>query len=165
MLDLENLNIQRITVFSIPEDQQSKAPGIPTGGMSLVQLNPQARDMLKKRLVKALGKASHGIEVSINDTTAQSFFQLGSAALTAPDVEFLAAAAVFATMLARAQNNVSLKASKLVVIGGVVTAHARPFLAVVKAELQDALSETGSGTLPRRSCTACSPRSHARPGA
>lgn len=144
MLDLENLNIQRITVFSIPEDQPSKAPGIPTGGLSLVQLNQQARDMLKKRLVKALGKASHGIEVSIHDSSAQSFFQVGAAALTAPDADFLAAAATFAIMLAGAQNNVNLKASKLVVIGGVVTAHARPFLAAVKAELQDALSESGS---------------------
>jgi hypothetical protein len=144
MLDLENLNIQRVTVFSIPEDQASKAPGIPTGGLSLVQLNPQARDMLKKRMVKALGKASHGIEVSIHDTTAQGFFQLGAATLGATDADFLATAASFASMLARAQNNLNLKASKLVVVGGVVTAHARPFLAVVKAELQDALSETGT---------------------
>lgn len=144
MLDLENLNIQRITVFSIPEDQPSKVPGIPTGGLSLVQLNPLARDMLKKRMVKALGKASHGIEVSIHDTTAQGFFHLGAATLDTTDVGFLSAAASLASMLAKAQNNLSLKASKLVVIGGVVTAHARPFLAVVKAELQDALSETGT---------------------
>ncbi|MGQ0728980.1 nucleoid-associated protein [Acidovorax sp.] len=144
MLDLENLNIQRVTVFSIPEDQPSKLPGLPTGGLSLVQLNPQARDMLKKRMVKALGKASHGIEVSIHDTTPQGFFQLGAAALDATDANFLSTAGSFASMLAKAQNNLSLKASKLVVIGGVVTAHARPFIAVVKAELQDALSETGT---------------------
>lgn len=144
MLDLENLDIQRITVFGIPEDQPSKAPGIPTGGLSLMQLNPLARDMLKKRMVKALGKTSHGIEVSINDTSMQSFFQLSAVALTATDTDFLTTATQLASMLAKAQNNLNLKASKLVVLGGTVTSHARPFLAVVKAELQDALSETGT---------------------
>jgi hypothetical protein len=144
MLDLENLTIQRITVFDIPEDQPNKAPGIPTGGVSLVQLNQTARDMLKKRLVKALGKTSNGLEVSVNDADVDSFFQMGAASLSGTDASFLSSATVFSKKLAKAQNNKSLKASKLVVIGGVVTAHARPFIAVVKAELQDALTETGA---------------------
>jgi hypothetical protein len=141
MLDLTNLTIARVTVFHIPEDLPTKAPGIPTGGLSLVQLAPTAKDMLKMRMVKALGAQSHGIEVSISDTTPSSFFQRGAAALGASDAAFLASASVLATMLAKAQNNVNLKASKLVVIDGTVTSHSRPFLAVVKAELQDALSE------------------------
>jgi len=141
MLDLTNLAIQRVTVFHIPEDQPTKAPGIPTGGQTLVQLSQQGKDMLKMRMVKALGAQSHGIEVSIDDVTPPSFFQQGAASLVGNDAAFLTGAGVLATMLAKAQNNVSLKASKLVVVGGTVTAHARPFLAVVKAELQDALSE------------------------
>jgi hypothetical protein len=144
MLDLENLTIQRITVFDIPQDQPTKAPGIPTGGVSLVQLNQTAKDMLKKRLVKALGKTSNGLEVSVDDSGADSFFQTGAICLGGTDAEFLVTASVLASKLAKAQNNKNLNASKLVVISGVVTSHARPFLAVVKAELQDALTETGT---------------------
>jgi hypothetical protein len=140
VLDLTNLVIERVTVFHVPEDLPNKNPGIPSGGETLVQLSSAGNDMLKMRMVKALGAQSHGIEVSIDDVTAQSFFQRGAAALSGNDASFLACSKVLATMLAKAQNNLSLKASKLVVIGGTVTAHSRPFLAVVKAELQDALS-------------------------
>lgn len=141
MLDLNNLSIDRVTVFNIPEDQPNKTPGIPTGGQALVQLSNSAKDMLKKRMAKALGARSHGIEVSIDDCDANGFFQKGASVLQASDADFLQVANDIAILLSKAQNNLSLKASKLVVVGGSVTAHARPFLAVVKAELQEALSE------------------------
>lgn len=144
MLDLTNIEIDRVTVFHIPEDQPSKVPGIPTGGQDLVRLSALGKDMLKLRMVKALGAKSKGIEVSIDDVTPQSFFQQSAGSLTGDDSAFLACAGICATMLAKAQNNVSLKASKLVVIGGRITTHARPFLAVVKAELQEALSDNNA---------------------
>lgn len=146
MLDLTNIAINRVTVFNIPEDLPNKAPGIPSGGLALVHLSQPAKDMLKMRMVKALGAKSHGIEVSVNDVSPTSFFQQGATGLSASDANFLAGAGVLATMLAKAQNNLSLKASKLVVIGGTVTAHNRPFLALVKAELQDALSERAAAS-------------------
>ena len=141
MLDLANFNIERVTVFHIPEDLPNKLPGIPTGGQSLIQLTAQAKDMLKIRIVKALGAKSHGIEVSISDITPTSFFQCGAAALGNSDAAFLNCGRLMANMLAVAQNNVSLKASKLVVIGGTVSSQSRPFIALVKAEMQDALSD------------------------
>jgi hypothetical protein len=148
MLDLTQLNIARVVVFHIPEDQPNKMPGVPSGGQSLVQLSVSAKDMLKVRMVKALGAKSHGVEVSIDDVSPTSFFQVGAAALGASDALFVASATTLASMLAKAQNNRSLKASKLVVIDGSITAHNRPFLAVVKAELQDALSERSAASLP-----------------
>lgn len=141
MLDLQGLTIERVAVFNIPTDNEDKTPGVPTGGEALVGLPAGAQVMMTKRIAKALGQRSHGIEVAVTETEAGSFFQRCCECMDADDDGFLEGARALAVALARAQNNVHLSACKLVVMQGTVGDVARKYIAVVKAELQDALFE------------------------
>ena len=141
MLDLTALTCNRVAVFHIPPDQPDRTPGVPTRTQGLVHLDASATAMVQMRLTKALGKNSHGIEVTISNTDPAAFVQVACHALDADDAKFLADADALAVLMAKAQNNFSLGASKLVVVGGTLGAQKRRFLAVVKAELQEALGQ------------------------
>lgn len=141
MLDLADLTISRVVVLHIPSQGVNKVVSVPTGGQSLVVLTSSAKDMVVQRLTKVLGKNSNGIEVGITDKSATSFFQIGAGMMDAVDADFIVSAGNIAASLAKAQNNKSLAPCKLIVIGGEVTAFSWPFIAVIKAELQEALSE------------------------
>lgn len=146
MLDLAHLSISKVAVYHIPSHGPNKAVAVPTGGQSLVVLTSAAKDMVVQRLTKVLGKNSNGIKVGITDYSSPSFFQTAAGMMATTDAKFLSASACLATGLAKAQNNVSLAPCKLIVIGGEVTAHAWPFIAVIKAELQEALTEKSTAT-------------------
>jgi hypothetical protein len=146
MLDLAHLAISRVAVHHIPSHGPNRAVAVPSGGQSLVALTSSAKDMVVQRLTKVLGKNSNGIKVGVTDDTPPSFFQTAAGVMVATDAQFLTASGSIARALAKAQNNVSLAPCKLIVIGGEVTAHARPFIAVIKAELQEALTEKSTAT-------------------
>ncbi len=145
MLDLSDLTISRVVVFDVPTGDANKAVAVPSGGLSVVNLTGPTHDMVVKRLTKVLGKNSHGIEASFDDTEAGSFFQLGASMTTANDVDFLAASHVIAKSLAKAQSH-RPPPCKLIVMSGAVTLNAYPFLAVIKAELQEALTERSTSS-------------------
>lgn len=146
MLDIAHLAISRVSVHHIPSHGPNKAVAVPTGGQSLVVLTSAAKDMVVLRLTKVLGKNSNGIQVGITDDTPLSFFQIAAGMMSATDADFLSASANIAKLLAKAQNNVSLAPCKLIVIEGLVTAQSYPFVAVIKAELQEALTEKLTGS-------------------
>ena len=87
VLDLSDLTISRLVVFDVPTGDSNKAVAVPTGGLSVVNLTGPTHDMVVKRLTKVLGKNSHGIEASFDDTEAGSFFQLGASMTAANDVD------------------------------------------------------------------------------
>lgn len=146
MLDLAHLTISKVAVHHIPSHGPNKVLAVPTGGQSLVVLTAAAKDMVVQRLTKVLGKNSNGIKVGITDSSATSFFQTAAGMMGATDAHFISSAKIIATALARAQNNVSLAPCKLIVVEGEVSAHSWPFIAVIKAELQEALTEKSTAT-------------------
>ena len=146
MFDISHLVISRVSVHHIPSHGPNKTVAVPTSGQSLVVLTNAAKDMVVQRLTKVLGKNSNGIQVGITNGTPQSFFQIAAGMISATDAAFLTASSNIATSLATAQNNVPLAPCKLIVIEGQVTAQSFPFIAVIKAELQEALAETLKGS-------------------
>jgi hypothetical protein len=149
VLELSDLTISRVVVFDIPMGDVNKGVAVPTGGLSVVNLTGPTHDMVVKRLTKVLGKNSHGIEATFDETEAGSFFQLGAGMMSATDADFRTASSVIAKSLAKAQSH-RPPPCKLIVVGGEVTVNAYPFLAVIKAELQEALTErstSGATTL------------------
>jgi hypothetical protein len=101
--------------------------------------------MFTARIVQALGHHSHGIQAQFSQTGSDSFFASAVELMTGNDAAFLATSRRVADGLARAQQSRSLAASKLIVISGKVGPQRRPYCAVVKAELQDALAEKQEG--------------------
>lgn len=140
-LDLEGLTVERIAVHTIPKRNAGKQPGVPANAVRLTNLAPAGKNVFQLRITESLGKRSHGIELSIVDSSPQSFMQIGSELMYATDNDFLTTSQVFATQLARVQANLDLAASKLIVVNGRIGAGQRRYLAVIKADLQDGFAD------------------------
>lgn len=133
----EGLTIQRIIVHRVyprTADRQLVAPKISS---KLIRLERNAVDALQQRITKALGNKSHGIEMSIQESGAGSFFQIGASMLHADEAAFIAASKSLADNLNSAQFNTTAPGGMLAIIAGRVGDAALPFLAAIKAEPQD----------------------------
>ncbi|QIM48991.1 nucleoid-associated protein [Pusillimonas sp. DMV24BSW_D] len=142
MLALDQLEISRIIVHHIP-GSVNKETATPSCSNELLALPPAGLDMFSKRLAKSLGHSSKGIRVDIQNTDAHGFFQRAAQMMLATETveDFIATSKVFAQLLCDAQGIKALVESKLLVMSGVTGEFQRPFVAVVKADMQDALAE------------------------
>ena len=142
MLDLDQLDIKRVIVHHFPKRVTGiKQAVTPVLENSLYVLPPAGKGMFGKRIVEALGHRSHGIQADFVQLDAGSFFQTAADAMNCSDAEFVGWTHTMAAKLSVAQGLKDLAASKLLVVSGTVTQFARPFLAVIKAEMQDAFGE------------------------
>jgi len=141
MLDLQGMTVDRIVVHDIHPRASDKSLVPPTYGEQLVSLPPSGMAMFTARIVQALGHHSHGIQAQFSQLGSDSFFAAAVELMEANDEGFLATSRAVADSLARAQVARSLAPSKLLVVSGHCASPPRPYCAVVKAELQDALAE------------------------
>lgn len=142
MLTLSHLSITRIAIHSINARGADRTLVPPTYATELIDLPGDALDMFNRRIQQALGHKSHGIQVEFQNVGAGSFFQKAAEAMYADDDRFLELSCEMADGLASAQLSRDLAPSKLIVFSGVEGRLQRPFLAAVKAEMQDGLGET-----------------------
>lgn len=133
----EGLMIERIIVHRVYDKAADKSRRDPKLSAKMIRLSQEAIDALQLRLQKALGSKSHGIEMSIHETTANSFFQVAAGMMGGSEAEFVEASKVLALDLHKAQLNTSSPGGMLAIIGGRLGAGAKPFLGVIKAEPQD----------------------------
>lgn len=133
----EGLMIQRIIFHRIHTKSADKAVLDPKTSNELVKLPQPAIDALQLRITKALGNKSHGIEMSIHDVAAGSFFQTAASMLHADDTSFIKASKELAVGLHKAQLTTNSPGGMLAIIAGRVGDDALPFLAAIKAETQD----------------------------
>jgi hypothetical protein len=141
VLDLQLLTISRLVMHHIPKRAPDKSYIAPTYGTRLATLPPTGVDMFTKRIAQSLGHHSHGIQAQFESTGPGSFFEHAVDLMEGDDSTFLKTSRSLADSLTRTQQAKSLADSKLLVLSGLTSKQARPFCAVVKAELQDAFSE------------------------
>lgn len=142
MLSLNLLQIQRFAIHSVNSRAADRTFVAPTCATALATLPHSAVDMFNRRIQAALGHKSHGIQVDFQAVGAGSFFQKSAEAMHANDGRFLQLSQEMANDLARAQLSKDLAPCKLIVMSGIEGRMQRPFLGVVKAEMQDGLGET-----------------------
>lgn len=133
----EGLSIEKIVahrIFARKADKQSVAPKCSS---KLVALDGQALDALQKRITEALGSRSHGVEMSIEKSSAESFFQNSAKMLHATDEDFIALSKIAAQSLTAAQNTPVIPGGVLTIISGRIGNDQLRFLAAIKAETQD----------------------------
>ncbi len=145
MLKVDFMTISRAVVHTIPSRGPDKSYVSPTGGGSVLQLSTDVNDVMVKRITKALGHHSHGVQADIIETGSDSMFMHACVMMDCSDGDFITHAKVVADKLAKVQQSKSLNPAKLICISGTVTANSRPFAAFLKAELQEALTETKQG--------------------
>lgn len=133
----EGLIIERIILHRVHEKATDKSRRDPKLSAKMIRLGQDALDALQLRLQKALGSKSHGIEMSIHETTANSFFQVAAGMMGGSDAEFVEASKYLALSLHKAQLTTNSPGGMLAIIGGRLGAGAKPFLGVIKAEPQD----------------------------
>ncbi len=141
MLKIDLMTISRAVVHTIPARGSDRTYVPPTGGGSVLHLSTEVSDAVVTRITKALGNHTHGVQTDIIDAGSESMFQRACLMMNCNDDQFVTQARNAAKKLARVQQSKSLKPAKLICISGSVTANSRPFVAFIKAELQEALSE------------------------
>lgn len=97
--------------------------------------------MFNRRIASALGHKSHGIKVDFQEHGAGSFFQDAVQSMHLDEPGFIQHSASHAHRLCGAQGIRPYPQCKLIVMSGKTGKFQRPFMAVVKADMQDALAE------------------------
>lgn len=143
-LDTANLLIDDIVSHRVFARDASKKVRLPHLKDVLMSLPTEGVDALQQRLTKALGNRSHGIELSIERSDAESFLQLGAHAISqTAKSDFIATSKKLASNLSTAQSNTSGLSGIVFVIRGRMGLTPRRFVAVIKAELHDGFGASG----------------------
>lgn len=137
-LDTANLLIDDIVSHRVFARDANKVVKQPHLKDVLMSLPTEGVDALQQRLTKAFGSRSHGIELSIERSDADSFLQLGADAIArTAKADFISATKTMACNLSTAQSNTSGLSGMVFVIRGRMGTAPRRFVAVIKAELHD----------------------------
>ena len=135
-MPFQNLVIQRTIIHEVFKRTDAPTPVAPSYGTQVVHLEQDARDALQQRITAALGHASHGLEMSIKKTGAESIWAIVKQIVDAPTNEntFITASQNIAASLASAQVSKGIPGGIVVVVYGKVGHPGIPFTCVIKAE-------------------------------
>lgn len=135
-MPFQNLVIQRTIIHEIFKRTDAHTPVDPSYGMQAIQLDAAARDALQQRITEALGHASHGLEMSIRKTGAESVWEKVRQIVDTPDDEatFITTSQRIAASLSDAQVSRTIPSGIVVVVHGTVGYPGIPFICIIKAE-------------------------------
>lgn len=136
-VDFQGLVVEQMIVHRVLDKSHAGDIVDPKLASGLTPLNDGSRQALQKRLIGALGSRSHGIELSIDDVSEQSFFQTAVKLFNASEADFIAGSGVLARALAKAQASTTAPAGMLAVMRGKVGSKPNRFVAVIKADMHD----------------------------
>jgi hypothetical protein len=142
MLKIDQMTIDRVVVHTIPARGPDKGYVPPLGGADVLHPNSTVSDVVVARISKALGHNSHGVQADVEETADGSAFSLACSMMDCIDQDFKQHAQEAAEKLTRVQLSKSFNPAKLISMSGTVGAISRPFAAFIKADLEQALSET-----------------------
>jgi hypothetical protein len=114
----DGVMVERVIVHRIFPRSADKEPVNPNTSSLLVTLPQAALDTLQQRIQHALGNKSHGIEMSIAATGAQSFFQTAASMTHATEKSFIDTSKALAYSLSAAQQQTNAPGGMLAVIAG-----------------------------------------------
>lgn len=135
-MSFENLTIGRLIIHEVFARGADKALVQPNYGAQLLELPQDARDALQARITNALGKSSHGVEMSIRDTGIDSTWWKAKEIVETQgnDIQFVNLSQSIASKLAVAQTNRTIPGGIVVLIEGTCGNPAKSFMCVIKAE-------------------------------
>ena len=135
-MSFENFSIGRLIIHEVLARGVDRAIVEPTYGTQLLELPQDARDALQTRITNALGKSSHGVEMTIRENGADSTWQKAKELVEAQgnDALFVNLSQAIASKLAVAQTNRTIPGGIVVVVDGTCGNPARSFMCVIKAE-------------------------------
>jgi hypothetical protein len=135
--EFSNITIDDVILHRIRTKNADGEFQEPVCSSALADLQDQGLDALRQRMTDALGNRAHGLEVSISDIGRDSFFQTAAGMLRCKKPQFVKGSKDLAQKLAKAQLSTNAPAGMLLVIRGRITSDKFPFVAAIKAELDD----------------------------
>lgn len=146
-MSFENLSINRLIIHEVFSRGADRALVQPDYGGQILVLPQEARDALQARITNALGKSSHGVEMSIRESGGDSTWHKAKEIIESQgnDVRFVNLSQNIASKLAVAQNNRTIPGGIVVVIEGTCGNPARSFMCVIKAEPHGGFTKRQAG--------------------
>ena len=146
-MSFENLSIGRLIIHEVFARGADRALVQPTYGNQLLVLPQDARDALQARITNALGKSSHGVEMTIRESGADSTWHRAKEIVEAQgnDAQFVNISQNIASKLAVAQANRTIPGGIVVVIEGTCGNPAKSFMCVIKAEPHGGFTKRQAG--------------------
>jgi len=132
----QNLSINRIIIHEVYKRNTDKTIKEPNYGQQLIQLDDDAKAALQIRVTEALGTSTHGIEMTIENSSDESLWHLASQIVetTGDDAAFINLSQLVTAELAKSQKSRGIPGGILVVIEGTCGHPARKLMCVIKAE-------------------------------
>lgn len=142
---LENLRIGRIAVHEVHRRDDQRRIVQPGYATSLENLDVAARDAFRNRVVDALSARSKCLEMDIVRSGENTFVGDANEAIACDDNQFLQYSRRFADRLAETQTSQQIPGGMLIVFTGTTGQLSNPFVAVIKAEIQDGFRRRRDG--------------------
>lgn len=136
-MEFINLTVERVVVHEIFQRNEEKLPVQPRYGSSLVNLDHDAMQAFKFRLVEALGKDSQCQEMNILRYDDGSFLNAARELLDTNNCDFPNKSKKIADKLVEAQLNRTIPGGMVVVFSGTIGHPAQRYLGCIKAEPHD----------------------------
>lgn len=139
----ENLTVDRLIIHEVHRRLDDRKPVPPTYGGSLVQLEGEAMEFFRERVIAALGSQSQSMELTITPpTAAESAVEISRDLTAANDEEFVVSSRRFADKLTAVQTSRNLPGGVMVVFNGSAGNPARRIVGVIKAETHSSFRHT-----------------------
>lgn len=147
-----DLQITRVIAHEVFQRDETHAEPPPRLSQTVVPLDESATSTFRKRLVDALGKDSHSIEMSIVEANDTSTFSYATRLLDADDEQFVRISRNIARNLSRAQISRAIPGGVVAIFQGTTSINRLRYSAIVKAETQDGFvkSVSDAGVLLKR---------------
>lgn len=133
-MPFQNLSINRVIIHEVFQRQDDRAIVPPRCGNALVNLNQDALDALRDRVISAMGSASRSMEMGIIHSGVDSAVSIAKKLVDADDVLFIVESKATADKLSTAQSRRDLPGGILVVFSGTAGYPAKRMIGLIKAE-------------------------------
>ena len=145
-MNITNITIDRVIVHEVVRASQL-ADRPPILNEVLVTLDTKGKNLVSKRLVDTVASGSHCVDVTVEDATPGSPFDLTTAMLNLPDGSFIANSKHLASSLSSAQTAGPIKSGSAVFVQGRCFADGADsrFIAIIKADSDQALYKNVNG--------------------
>lgn len=137
-MQIENININNVITHEIHKKTAKGVDIHPTFSDEEINLTDKIKELIRTRLVEALGRNTNSCDMIIKNQEANSFWAIAAKAVI-DDSYFIASSKISAQMLSQAQISTGIPGGQLLFIKGTLGAENSKFICVLKAEYSEGL--------------------------
>lgn len=143
-IDFRNLIVNRIIIHTINSKTREQEHSSVEYSSEIINIDSDVLDMIKLRLIDAVGKESRAFELEIEDRYQNSFFDVSTKLHNLSDIDFISESENIAYLLAQSQKRPNIPESFLMIIDCQNDDNRKPIVIVIKAEPHKALQFSSS---------------------